>query len=271
MSTLDQDHSYGFALLTPVGVGDLNRDASVPTGFDPGQAFFARSPWGIRMYKSVQNRHTALVVKGALLRAYGGNTGYTQITTSGAAAANTKLKATTSGLTAGVYQGAGFYVQNSVAGAGVAPEGEDAVVAGNSTTEVFIEPGMPLTAVVTPGDFINLHSVYAGEVAAVGDLAYAVLGVVVGANGISVGNYGFVAVHGYTPNTLVKAATAMGLGEPIIADVGRVASAAVAGTAAANLHLGTFRHAVQADSVSDKTSVLLTLGLGYNPGTADAT
>lgn len=269
MSALDNDQSYGFAMLAPVGVGDLNGDFSTAKGFTPGQTFFAQSPWGMRTYMLVQNRHTAVVVKGALLRGLGGNNGYTQVTTSGAAGVNTKIKATTSGLTANNFQGCGFYVQNSLGGAGTAPENEDGVVAGNSTTEIYLEPGHPLSATLTPGDTINVHSVYTAELSAANDLTYAVLGVVVGKDGISPSNFGFVARNGYTPNVLIKAGTGLNLSDALIADVGR-AGPALGSTAAANMQIGTARHAKQSDAASTRTSVILALGLGFNPGTVDA-
>lgn len=267
-TALDNDHLYNFTLLAPASVGDLNADAATARGGRLGSMFFANDAFGLRLYMLVQNRHTAAVVKGALMSAVGDTNGMTQITTSGGAAANTKVKATTTGLTANVHQGGGIYIQNCTTSAGAAPEGEDSVVASNSATEVFVDPRNAFSAVIASGDTVNLHGIANGELAAAGDLAYAVLGVVVGKDGISAGNFGFVSRMGYTPNTLVKAATGLTQNQAVIADAGRVAPASASAT---NLLLGTAPNVVVSDIVSDKTTIVLALGLGFSPGTAAGT
>lgn len=269
MSALDSGHAFNFALMHAVGLGDLDTDSPVARGLNPGACVWTHTPWGMRLLRFVQNRHTAAVVKGALLSAVGDTDGKTQVAAAGAAGLNTTVKATVVGATADIHQGGGIYILNSTIGAGTPPEGEDSIVASNTTTTIYVEVGNPFSATITPTDTINLYGTYNSQLSAQGDQAYAVQGVVIGKNGISSGNFGFVARNGYTPNTLVVAATALTQNDPLIADVGRVGPAL--GTASVGgLHIGKAPHVVNADIVSDKTSVYLTLGPGFNPGTIDA-
>lgn len=267
MSALDSGHTYGFALLQSIGIGDLDGDRVTAQGYIPNGVFWANSPFGFKLFKYIQNRHTATVTQGALVSALGDVNMATAVTTSGTAAQNTKVKATTTGLTANAHQGAIVYVQNSVAAAGAAPEGEESIVAGNTATEIYVEPGNAFSATLSSGDTLNLIGSYNSDLSAAGDLAYGVQGVVVGKNGISAGNFGFVQVQGRCQSALVKAATGFTAGGVLIADVGRIGPAS---TSPANVHIGTVPNTVVSDIVSDRTTVILTLGPGFNPGAAAA-
>ncbi len=269
-NALQDAHAFSFAGLSPVSIGDLDSDNVNPKGFTRGGIFFANTPFGPRLVQYVQNRSGSAVVQGALLSSLGDTDGKTQITTSGGASANTKTKATTSGLTADAHVGGGIYVLNCTTGAGAAPEGEESLVVANTATVVNVDPNLPFSAVIASGDTINLCGFYNGEASAIGDLASVVLGVVTGKNGISAGNYGWVTKQGRCPNALIKAATALTQNDALVADAGRLGPA-VGGAQGANLHCGYAPHVVNSDIVSDKTTVVLTLGFGFSPGTLDAT
>lgn len=268
MSALDSNQTFGFALLQPIGMGDLNTNSATPRGLNPGASVWTHTPWGLLLVRYVQNRDVA-VVKGALMSAVGDVNGKTQITSSGAAAVNTTTKITTSGLTASAHVGGGAYILNNTTGTGTAPEGEDSIVVSNSTTEVIIDARHPYSATTVSGDTINLYGTYNSQLSADGDQAFAVQGVVMGKDGITAGNFGFVARNGYVPNTLLKAATALTQSDALVADAGRVGPAAGSADVAL-LQIGTAPHVVNDDIVTDKTSVYLILGPGFNPGTVDA-
>ena len=261
-------HNYNFANLTPIGIGDVNQDSPNARGYSPGAFSFMFSPFGCKVFQYVQNRGSAFL-QGALVSAVGDNDGKTQITTSGGAGVNSKILMTTSGLTANAHQGAIAHVVNSLIGAGTPPEGEESLVSGNNATQVFIDPYLPFSATITSGDTVDLVGTYNSEAAAAGDIAAVVQGVVVTKVGVTAGNFGWVQKQGRCPNALIKAATALTQNDALIADAGRLGPA-VGGTAAANLHCGYSPHVMNSDSVSDKTSVFLTLGFGFNPGTVDA-
>lgn len=270
VSALQDAHAFSFSNLVAVGHGDLDADSTKAKDFYPGGIFFANSPFGPRLIQYIQNRSTSAVVQGALVSSLGDNDGKTQITTSGAAAVNTTTKMTTSGLTASAHVGGLAHVVNSVAtGTGLPPEGETSVVVSNTATVVMVDANLPFSATITSGDTVDLRGMYNAEAAAAGDLAYVVLGVVIGRNGIAAGNYGWVQKQGLCPNALIKASTALTQNDALIADTGRLGPAA-GGSSAANLQVGTAAHVMNNDSTPDKSLVLLTLGFGFTPGTVDA-
>lgn len=268
-NALQDGNFFSFAPIAAVAIGDVEKDDAQGHQYMRGGIFFAHAFGGLKILQYVKNTETSTVSQGALLSAVGDTDGKTQITTSGGDSVNTKIKATTSGLTADKHAGGGAHVVNSTAGTGVAPEGEDAPVVANTTTVVNIDPNLPFSATLKSGDLVDLYGLYNAELSADGDLAYAVLGVVLPKDGIGAGKYGFVQKQGRCFNVLVKASTALTQNDALVADAGRVGPAAGT-TDIASFHVGTALHVLNSDSVPDKTSAMLTLGLGFNPGTLDA-
>jgi hypothetical protein len=91
-----------------------------------------------------------------------------------------------------------FYVHDDAGAAGAAPEGEMSIVSANSTTLITLDPRLPLTTALAVNDDVSIISTYQCEAAADGDLNNIVMGVVIGANGITSGNYGWVQMEGVT-------------------------------------------------------------------------
>lgn len=269
-SALYDSNRYGLKTLTPIGLEDMKEDDGKGDRNVPGGLVFLQSPWGPKVFRYVQNKHSATVAHGALLSCVGDANGITQITTSGGAAVNTTVKATTSGLVSGKHAGSSAYVENSVASAGAAPEGEESLVVSNTATVVNIDPRLPFSATITSGDTIDLIGLYTAELSAIGDVAHAVLGVVIPDAGIRVDKWGWVQTQGHCASALVKAATALTQNDALIADTGRVAPG-VGTTSAGTLHVGAALRVLNSDVVSDKTSIFLTLGLGVNTATLDVT
>lgn len=268
-NALQDANLWNFSALSPVSMGDLNGDDLIPKGYRPGGIHFLQTPFGAKIVQYIQNRSGSTYAQGALVSSVGDADGKTQITSSGGASVNTIRQVTTSGLVANVHVGAGLYVLNCTTGAGAAPEGEESIIVENSATLIMVDSNLPFSATVASGDTLDIAGFYNSELSADGDLAAVVLGVVIGKDGISNGNFGWVCKHGRCPNTLLKAATALTQNDAVVADAGRVGPA-VGTTDPANLHVGYAPHVVNSDIVSDKTTVRLILGLGFNPGTLDA-
>lgn len=269
-TALADANTYSFRSMNPVSFGELNINSISPNrGYTPGGLHFIDSPWGLKLVEFIQNRTISDFAQGALVSSVGDTDGKTQITTSGGSTVNTTKYMTTSGLTANAHVGGSAYILNSTTGAGVAPEGEDAIIIANTTTVVTIDSLAPFSATVASGDTVDLSGLWNCEPSADGDIAYVVQGVVIGNLGISAGNYGWVCKAGRCPNALIKAATALTQNDALVADTGRLGPA-VGSADASNLHVGYAPHVVNSDIVSDKTTAVMTLGIGFNPGTLDA-
>lgn len=255
-------HAFNFSALLPVGLGDINQASTSPK-YTPGGVAFLNTAFGPRLVKYNQNRTTA-VVQGALLSGVGGTDGKTAVT----ASAGKVGQITTSGLTANAHVGAIAYCLDNNDAAGAAPEGEASIVKANTATIIDLEDDLPFSVAVAASDTFSLISTYNAEEAADGDLAAVVQGVVMGKDGIGAGAYGFVSQWGVTPNTLLKASTALTSGDALVADAGRVGPAT--GSAdAGNLHVGYTAVVVTSDTVSDKFPAFMMLGFGVTPATLD--
>ena len=125
----------------------------------------------------------------------------------------------TSGLTANRHNGMISYVLDTAAVAGAAPEGESSIVASNTATVVTLEPDYAYSVALAVNDDIELMSTYQVEDAADGDEAWTVAGIVMGIDGISDGNYGWIHVEGVTP---CQSAASAVEGDPIVADAAQV-------------------------------------------------
>jgi hypothetical protein len=266
MATALDALAYGFNLLSPVGMGDLNR-TSAKSCFLNGGIAWANTPFGPRLVRYVQNRTVTLQAQGTLLSGVGDTAGSTAFTCSATAGSSAKAIVTT-GLTANLHAGASIRCLDKASVAGGAPEAEQTVVKANSATLVETDDDVPFSVPILVGDTFNIRSTYNAEVAAIGDTSLAALGVVAARDGLPADYFGFVSAWGNTPGVLVKAATALAVNDVVIADVGRVAPG-LGTTSAGILHVGLSEYAMSADIVSDKTTIQMGLILGVNSSTLD--
>lgn len=264
-TALADANSYNFNLLTPVGVGDLNR-TSPTSKFVNGGVGFANTPYGPRLVRYVQNRTTAQV-QGALLSGVGDTAGLTAFNCTATAGSSARAIVTT-GLTANIHQGAILRCLDKAASAGAAPEGETPIVKTNSAILVEVEDDLPFSVPILVGDTFTLRSTYNAELSAIGDNALVALGAVQARDGLPADFFGFVSAWGNTPNVLVKAAVALAAGDPVIADTGRVAPA-LGTTSAGLLHVGISEFVMTADIVSDKSLIFMSLQFGVNTASLD--
>lgn len=242
--------------ITGLGMEAVNGDAVTPR-MRPGTIHLGVDAYGYRIFQYVRNVSNSAFAMGELVSkiantAVNNQTG--TVTTS----------ATTTGLTADDHIGRLVYVLDDAGAAGAAPEGETTVVSGNSATLITFDPQLPLSAALASGDDLVMISNWQATDSADGDLAHNVLGVVIGNQGFSDNQYGWVQKEGYCPGTdyLSGAITA---GDPIVADV---AQAGAFGTDGQELWIGIALAGVSADQVADTGPANLKLFTCAGPGTS---
>jgi hypothetical protein len=155
--------------------------------------------------------------------------------------------------TASTQAGAIFYVTDDAGAAGAAPEGEVSIVASNTAGQLTLEPELPMSAAIAVNDAVRTISNWQAEASADGDLAQTCLGIVIGENGVTSGNYCWVLSQGFT-----KATTAVSVvvNEPVVCAAGTVGPW---GTDGQELQVGTAKGAVAADQVALKVPVIMTV------------
>ncbi len=193
------DLVLNLASLTSHSMTGLNSDTSAPQA-RPGSLFFAVDAYGPRIFMYGRNRNGSDVTRGELM-SYLSDTATPKVgrtTTEAAAAghaASTTLITVTS-LTAGDHNGALCYILNNDATAGALPEGETSIVTNNTATVVNLEADYAYSTDVLTLDAIELISNWQFHDATVDDEAWTVMGVVMGRDGISNGNYGWLQIEG---------------------------------------------------------------------------
>jgi hypothetical protein len=169
--------------------------------------------------------------------------------------AGTTTSATTSGLTASDHQGKIANVLDNDDSAGAAPEGQSSIVADNTATKITMEADYPFSVALAANDDLELLATWQVEDAAASDEAWTVAGVVVGNDGISDGNYGWVQIEGAVSadidTALVTDGDALIAGAAVLADP--------AGASAAELRCAIAMVAVSADQVAQTCPVMLKL------------
>jgi len=203
--------------LAGLGMSDFNRDDSTPY-MRPGTIAWVVDAFGPRIVKYIKCVNSTAMAKSELASyaADGANVKTTTITniTSG-----TTTSFVTSALTANRHDGMISYVLDNDDAAGGAPEGESSIVGSNTATVVSLEKDYPYSVALAANDDIELVTTYQVDDAADGDEAWTVAGVVLGADGISTNNFGWIHVEGVTP--CLSAASAAE-GDPIVADAAQV-------------------------------------------------
>jgi hypothetical protein len=187
--------SLFFRLGNLVGMGqvDIDLDDSSPFGgpsHRPGShSILVDAYGGMRILKYVQSKETATAATKGMMMSRPAVTSATLLTPFAT------VVQTTSGLTAGAHNGKLVYLKANTGGAGT--DGEVSVCTTNTgTTIVNLDAAYPWSAAPTTSDTIQLVSTYHAAISGTSDLAIRVQGAVVGQNGISFGNYGWVQQEG---------------------------------------------------------------------------
>jgi hypothetical protein len=237
------DYLFNIGHLTSLGTSDVHSNTSTPV-MDPGTLAFIKDGFGNKVLMYVSS--TATIAQGGLVSKV-------LNTSAGTITAGTTTSVTTSGLTANVHVGRIFYVTDDAGAAGAAPEGEMSIIRSNSTTNISLEPELPLSAAIAVSDTATMISTYHGVTSAA-VVATLVLGVLPGRDGVTANNYAWVVRQG-----IVKArssAAAHVIDRAIIAGTGVVAPSS---TSAVQLHIGGALAASSSDNAATTVPVYLTL------------
>lgn len=237
--------------LVGMGQRDVNGDDTAPQ-YPPGALSFIRDAYGTKILKYVKSLDAATM--GSLRSAASGGTDQRSTNFTLQTGTNNTTQCAITGATANRHNGMIFWVSNSTAGTGVAPEGEASIVASNTATVLTLEADYPLSATLTATDTVQCVATWQTEAAAANDQNWVVEGVAVGRDGITAGNYGWIQIEG-----LVVAntdGTAQVIGSPVVA----AASATVADDGAQTNEdwIGTCWITAQNDQVNDRSLINIT-------------
>lgn len=211
-----------------------------------GDVVYMRDMLGGRYFKYVKSAAAALMPQGSLLSMFGDNNGLTNIA---AVVLGSTLHATTTGLTAGCFEGAACYVTNKAAVAGGAPEGETAIVRTNSTTRIDFDDHWPLSVALAVNDVLDIKAKHTATLSATGDFNRAILGT----NLVDVGvNEYFWSQYKGPARLIIENTITAVIGTQAMAGATAGKVDGVAAGSALNLVIGSFQFAVAAnDLVND--------------------
>lgn len=255
----NNDIVFRMANLTGRSMHDINGDDSTPHA-RPGSWYFAVDAFGPRIFMYGRNRNGSAITMGELM-SYEADGANVKSTTVSNITAGSTTSATTSSLTADDHQGKICYVLDNNDSAGAAPEGQSSIVAGNTATVITMEPSYPFGTALAANDDLELIANWQFEDAADGDEAWTVAGVVVGKNGISDGNYGWLQQEGPVSADIVTGAVSEG--DPVVADAAIVGSF---GSDGQELWIGIALAAASADQAAQTLPVMMKLITAAGPG-----
>lgn len=244
--------------LSGLGMSDLNRDDATPQ-MRPGTIAWVVDAFGPRLVKYVKNVNGSAILKGEFM-AYAADGANVKTTTISNITSGTTTSFVTSSLTAGRHEGMIAFVLDNDDSAGAAPESECSIVATNTATLVTLERDYPFSVALAANDDLELIATYQVEDSADGDEAWTCAGVVLGADGISNMQYGWIHVDGICPAIMQDSATE---GDAAVADA---ASVGPFGTDGHELWVGHCLVATSTDEVLLQAPVQFKLWAAENSG-----
>ncbi|HSE57600.1 MAG TPA: hypothetical protein VLA99_02770 [Nitrospiraceae bacterium] len=243
--------------LSGLGMAEINSDSATPLAKE-GTVAFVTDAFGPRILKYCKALNAT--AKGELM-AYCSD-GANVISTSVAnITSGTTTSAVTSGLTADRHNGMICFVLDNADSAGAAPEGEMGIVADNTATAITLDPAYPLSTALAVNDDLELIATYQVEDAADGDEAWTVAGIVLGKDGISASQYGWVQQFGVTP--ALHTTNAIAEGDPVVAGAAVVDAF---GTDGQELWVGTALSSCSTDEVLKHLPIKITVWASAGPG-----
>jgi hypothetical protein len=255
------DKSLVFRMGNLVGMGmrDINGDDTDPNQ-RPGSQSYVVDAFGPRVFEYGRNTSGSAVLVGELmeLEADGANVVTTTITN---ITAGSRTSATTTGLTADNHTGMLAFMLDNDDAAGAAPEGETSIVADNSSTVITMEPDYPFSVALAANDDLELIANWQFEDSVDGDEAWTMYGVVVGIDGISSLNYGWIQREGYC--SCKGTANAMTEGDPVVAGAAAIDAF---GTDGQELWVGVALASTSTDEAIPRIPVRLKLLTCAGPG-----
>jgi len=228
--------------ITGLGQTGLNADDASPTGFRPGAIAIMADAFGTRIFKYTRTQMSGGAGKGELQSKVGDVTG--TVTAAAGELNDTTHLSDTSNWTANYESGKLCHITDDAGAAGAAPEGEVAVVTGNTISIQTFDAAYPLTVAPAVSDTYRNISLTWSEDAADGDKAVDVHGIVM-ADRTNL-YYGWNQVYGFNPGTLYNT-NIVTAGANIVADAACVGPW---GSDAATLWIGYSPGGVAADLAS---------------------
>lgn len=209
------DLHLGFSSLIPVAHANLSADDLKPEGFFPGAITMgADKLGGFKMFKYSRTQQSGGQSKGELASRVA-NTGTITVTAATGEVNSTTRLNDTSKFTANNEVGKLCVILDDAGAAGAAPEGEVALVVGNTVTTLIFDADYPLSAAPAVGDTAETLAFNLHDDSADGDLAINVAGLVMADR--SAGYYGWLQFYGYNPGAIYTTA-AVDQGDPVVAD-----------------------------------------------------
>ena len=247
----DKDLFLNLGHLSGLGMADLNRDDSTPY-MRAGTIAWVVDAFGPRIVKYIRCVQSGGMAKGELA-AYASDGANVKSTSVANITSGTTTSFVTSGLTADRHVGMISWVLDSAQGTGIAPEGESSIVASNTATSVKMEPTYPYSVALAANDDIELIATYQVEDSADGDESWTCAGIVLGRDGISNLNYGWIQLEGTTPALSANSATE---GDACVADAAQVGPF---GSDGHELWIGVYLGATSTDEVLKQVPIQIKL------------
>lgn len=257
------DNSLVFRVGNLVAMGNRDLNGDDATSYQrPGSQTFIVDAFGPRIFEYGKNVSGSATTVGQLMT-LASDTQNTVSTSVANITSGTTTSAVTSGLTADRHNGMLCFVLDDAGGAGAAPEGETSIIANNTATVITMESQYPFSAALAANDDLELLSNWQFEDAADGDEAWTVYGVVVGKDGISTGNYGWIQREGYC--SCASGTNAISEGDPVVAGAAIVDAF---GTDGQELWVGIALSTGSTDEATPRLPVRLKLVTCAGPGGA---
>jgi len=233
--------------MVALGYADLNADDVSPRT-QPGQIGWFVDQSGVKYLRYIKNVRGSAFVLGDVVRRVA------DITVASITSGTTTSITKTAGFTANANVGK-LVVYETASVAGAAPEGETGFITANTADVLSLDATYPLSATPVATSSIRVYAPWHGDITAGIVAARDVLGCVIGANGISNGQYGWVLFQGLHLLTKVTAA-GIATGVAVVTGAGAVATL---GASTADKQVG-YNLATVAATNAGKYPIMWTLG-----------
>jgi hypothetical protein len=196
MASTTTDLVLDIGSITGLSMSDINGSADVPRA-RPGTITFIVDAFGYKVMKYIKNLSGSAFVMGDLVSKPA------DVAVGTISAGSTTTSIVTTGLTADVHAGKMLYILDNADSAGAAPEGEVAIVTGNTAALIRLDAARPFGTSPAASDTGVLISTWQAKDAADGEDSFLVHGVVVASGGISDTHFGWVQTEGVCPRAAI--------------------------------------------------------------------
>lgn len=180
--------------------GDIEMNSSSPKSFAGGQpVWMVDAMGGLRLFQVIRNQDTSgTLTRGSFVSKVGNANGIFAFTASTGTTTSFKNTGAPGDLVTGQNVGA-LAIISGLAASTAATEGEASVIVSNTSANVNVDSRLAYSAAPVASQVVQIISMYGAEYAASADVNLTSLGVIIGQDGISTGNYGFAQNFGICP------------------------------------------------------------------------